>query len=221
MPAGSRLRMPVKGGAYASTALALSPALHRFAFRCGRCLPRWLRCPARRTRPAWPLSRCAAGRGRVWVGAPPGQGLLLLLTPPIETRKAWLTSRRAARLASPVTHSGRGVRCRPSRMSMPLASALQAPGVEDEHGVEAAQFLWQLVGGNRRLTAYVERRERLAAAGKSWGTQVGVARVYASGRGCMPAAGRTESCSADPVRAHHCCLCPLCPLRLAPAAHPH
>ena len=48
---------------------------------------------------------------------------------------------------------------------------LQAPGVEEEHGVEAAQFLWQLVGGNRRLTAYVERRERLVASGKHWGAQ--------------------------------------------------
>lgn len=42
--------------------------------------------------------------------------------------------------------------------------------MDDEHGVDAAQQLWQLVGGNKRLTAYVERRERLAAAGKSWGS---------------------------------------------------
>ena len=39
----------------------------------------------------------------------------------------------------------------------------QAPAVEEDHGVDAAQFLWQQVGGNRRLTAFVERRERLAA----------------------------------------------------------
>jgi hypothetical protein len=46
---------------------------------------------------------------------------------------------------------------------------LRAPGVEEEHGVDAAQQLWQLVGGNRRLVAHVERRERLAAPGKQWG----------------------------------------------------
>ena len=46
---------------------------------------------------------------------------------------------------------------------------VKAPGVDAEHGVDAAQFLWQLVGGNRRLRATVERRERLAAVGKSWG----------------------------------------------------
>lgn len=46
---------------------------------------------------------------------------------------------------------------------------VKAPGVDAEHGVEAAQFLWELVGGNRRLTTHVERRERLAAVGKSWG----------------------------------------------------
>ncbi len=74
--------------------------------------------------------------------------------------------------------------------------------MDAEHGVDAAQFLWQLVsccgllilcmhrgdsqllscititcrcaqvGGNRRLTAHVERRERLAGGGKSWGAQV-------------------------------------------------
>ncbi|KAL4429360.1 hypothetical protein ABPG77_005134 [Micractinium sp. CCAP 211/92] len=59
----------------------------------------------------------------------------------------------------------------PGQAHQACLAFVKAPGVEDEHGVEAAQFLWQLVGGNRRLTAYVERRERLAAAGKSWGTQ--------------------------------------------------
>jgi len=36
------------------------------------------------------------------------------------------------------------------------------------------------VGGNRRLTAHVERRERLAGGGKSWGAQV---RAWVVARG--------------------------------------
>lgn len=117
---------------------------------------------------------------------------------------------------------------------LPPLPPLQAPSVDAEHGVDAAQYLWQLVGlaavpagslqylecggagssrkdghalrllqegglgpvihmhmlrrrsseatllpavaqvgGNRRLTGHVERRERLAGAGKSWGAQVG------------------------------------------------
>ncbi len=50
---------------------------------------------------------------------------------------------------------------------------LQAPGLDDEYGVEAAQFLSELLGSGRRLPAVVERREKLAGAGgKSWGQQV-------------------------------------------------
>jgi staphylococcal nuclease domain-containing protein 1 len=60
----------------------------------------------------------------------------------------------------------------PGQAQQACLAFIKAPGVEEEHGVEAAQYLWQLVGGNRRLTAYVERRERLVAAGKQWGQQV-------------------------------------------------
>ncbi|KAI3435969.1 hypothetical protein D9Q98_002027 [Chlorella vulgaris] len=59
----------------------------------------------------------------------------------------------------------------PGQAQQACLAFIKAPGVEEEHGVEAAQYLWQLVGGNRRLTAYVERRERLVAAGKQWGQQ--------------------------------------------------
>lgn len=59
----------------------------------------------------------------------------------------------------------------PGQAHQACLAYVKAPSVDDEHGVEAAQQLWQLVGGNRRLKAFVERREKLAAAGKSWGTQ--------------------------------------------------
>ena len=49
---------------------------------------------------------------------------------------------------------------------------LQAPGVDADFGEDAARALWDLVGGSRPLTAYVERRERIPAAGKQWGVQV-------------------------------------------------
>ncbi|PSC71228.1 hypothetical protein C2E20_5281 [Micractinium conductrix] len=58
----------------------------------------------------------------------------------------------------------------PGQAHQACLAFIKAPSVDDEHGVDAAQQLWQLVGGNKRLTAYVERRERLAAAGKSWGS---------------------------------------------------
>jgi hypothetical protein len=64
----------------------------------------------------------------------------------------------------------------PGQAQQACLAFIKAPTVEDEHGVDAAQFLWQLVGGNKRLTAHVERRERLVAAGKQWGTQVGGCR---------------------------------------------
>ena len=64
----------------------------------------------------------------------------------------------------------------PGQAQQACLAFIKAPTVGDEHGVDAAQFVWQLVGGNKRLTAHVERRERLVAAGKQWGTQVGGCR---------------------------------------------
>lgn len=46
---------------------------------------------------------------------------------------------------------------------------LQAPSLEDEEGVDAAQMLAELVGGGARLQAEVHGRERLQATGKQWG----------------------------------------------------
>lgn len=60
----------------------------------------------------------------------------------------------------------------PGQAHQACLAYVKAPAVDDEHGVDAAQHLWQLVGGNRRLVAHVERRERLAAGGKGWGAQV-------------------------------------------------
>ena len=57
----------------------------------------------------------------------------------------------------------------PGQAHQACLAFIKAPGVEDDGGVEAAQFLWQLVGGNRRLAGYVERRERMVAGGKQWG----------------------------------------------------
>lgn len=59
----------------------------------------------------------------------------------------------------------------PGQAHQACLAFIKAPSVDAEHGVDAAQYLWQLVGGNRRLTGHVERRERLAGAGKSWGAQ--------------------------------------------------
>lgn len=56
------------------------------------------------------------------------------------------------------------------------------------------------VGGNRRLTGHVERRERLAAAGKSWGAQVGGRQCpgheFASERGGWLVLATKQSLSA-------------------------
>lgn len=41
---------------------------------------------------------------------------------------------------------------------------IKAPGLDQEYGVEAAQLLSELVGGGRRLTAFIEKKERLASA---------------------------------------------------------
>jgi staphylococcal nuclease domain-containing protein 1 len=61
---------------------------------------------------------------------------------------------------------------------------IQAPGLEDDYGVEAAQLLAELVGGGRRLQAVVERRERVApvsgAAPKGWGAAASASAASAA-----------------------------------------
>ena len=63
----------------------------------------------------------------------------------------------------------------PAAQAQPASLAfVKAPALDADYGVEAAQLLSQLVGGGQRLTAYIEKRERIAAAapakgGKSWG----------------------------------------------------
>lgn len=61
---------------------------------------------------------------------------------------------------------------------LPAPRLLQAPGLDDEYGVEAAQYLSELLGGGRRLPAVIERRERQAAGGKSWGAQVRLTQTH-------------------------------------------
>lgn len=59
----------------------------------------------------------------------------------------------------------------PAQAHQATLAYVKAPGLDDEYGMEAAQFLSELLGGGRRLPAVIERRERTAASGKGWGAQ--------------------------------------------------
>ncbi|KAL6773756.1 TXC1 [Auxenochlorella protothecoides x Auxenochlorella symbiontica] len=51
---------------------------------------------------------------------------------------------------------------------------VKAPGLDDEYGVDAASMLAELVGSGAKLSAVVESRERVQAAGKQWAAQAAV-----------------------------------------------